>query len=71
MVNVYGAVAPKPLSKEILESGWHLAVVALFSPPCWRWMTTHRAGRDAALVVMVGGAIWHEYGAVRTRLRHG
>ena len=68
MVNSYGAAAPKPLKKELLESGWHLAVVGLVTPPALRWLSTHRVGRDLALMAMVGGAVWHEYGAVRSRL---
>ena len=55
----------KSLQRELLESGWHIAICGIFMPGVFNRLGRSPRARNAAPVAMVAGAAWHEGQAIK------
>lgn len=55
----------KSLQRELLESGWHIAICGIFMPGVFNRLGRSPRARNAAVVAMVAGAAWHEGQAIK------
>ena len=49
----------KPAWREVIESGWHVAVIALALRPVARRVAQSEALSAAAVAALLAGAVWH------------
>lgn len=64
-------IGRKPLAREAVEMGWHIAVIAVAVPLVQRQMARNRYARAAALALLLSGAAWHAVSAYKGSRNRG